>query len=83
MTGHFSSLVQALSITSGTGTAHPSGAHEFRPIFSGVHATRSLVLYVCFVDRCLSFYLFSFGHCVVCPLRILIIPLVFKTSSYK
>ena len=24
------------------------------------------VLYVCFVDRCLSFYLFSFGHCVVC-----------------
>jgi hypothetical protein len=21
----------------------------------------------CFVDRCLSFCLFSFGHCVVCP----------------
>jgi hypothetical protein len=28
--------------------------------------TRSLVLYVCFVDRCLSFCQFSFGHCVVC-----------------
>jgi len=28
--------------------------------------TRSLVLYVCFVDRCLSFCTFSFGHCVVC-----------------
>ena len=27
---------------------------------------RSLVLYVCFVDRCLSFYSLSFGHCVVC-----------------
>ena len=27
---------------------------------------RSLVLYVCFVDRCLSFCPFSFGHCVVC-----------------
>jgi hypothetical protein len=24
-----------------------------------------LVLYVCFVDRCLSFCPFSFGHCVV------------------
>ena len=27
---------------------------------------RSLVLCVCFVDRCLSFCTFSFGHCVVC-----------------
>jgi hypothetical protein len=25
-----------------------------------------LVLYVCFVDRCLSFCTFSFAHCVVC-----------------
>jgi hypothetical protein len=24
------------------------------------------VLYVCFVDRCLSFCTFSFGHCAVC-----------------
>ena len=37
------------------------------PVFSGVHATRSLVLCVCFVDRCLSFCPFSFGHYVVCP----------------
>ena len=36
--------------------------------FSGVRVTRSLVSYVCFVDRCLSFCLFSFGHCVVCSL---------------
>ena len=35
------------------------------PVFNGVHVTRSLVLCVCFVDRCLSFYTFSFGHCVV------------------
>jgi hypothetical protein len=27
---------------------------------------QTLVLYVCFVDRCLSFCPFSFGHCVVC-----------------
>jgi hypothetical protein len=36
------------------------------PGFSGVRVTRSLVLCVCFVDRCLSFCTFSFGHCVVC-----------------
>jgi hypothetical protein len=36
------------------------------PVLGGVHVTRSLVLYVCFVDRCLSFCTFSFGHCVVC-----------------
>jgi hypothetical protein len=36
------------------------------PVFRGVRVSRTLVLYVCFVDRCLSFYLFSFGHCVVC-----------------
>jgi hypothetical protein len=29
--------------------------------------TRSLVLYACFVDRCLSLCTFSFGHCGVCP----------------
>jgi hypothetical protein len=34
--------------------------------FSWVPVTRSLVLYVCFVDRCLSFCIFSFGHCCVC-----------------
>jgi hypothetical protein len=28
------------------------------PVFSGVRYTRSLVLYVCFVDRCLSFCTF-------------------------
>jgi hypothetical protein len=28
------------------------------PVFSGVRVNRSLVLYVCFVDRCLSFVLF-------------------------
>ena len=29
------------------------------PVFSGVRVTRSLDLYACFVDRCLSFVLFS------------------------
>ena len=29
------------------------------PIFCGVHVTRSLVLCVCFVDRCLSFFILA------------------------
>jgi hypothetical protein len=36
------------------------------PVLCGVRFTRPLVLCVCFVDRCLSFRTFSFGHCVVC-----------------
>jgi hypothetical protein len=35
-------------------------------VFSGIRITWSLVLCVCYVDRCLSFCTFSFGHCVVC-----------------
>jgi predicted neutral ceramidase superfamily lipid hydrolase len=35
------------------------------PGFSGVRVTRSLVLYACFVNHCLFFCPFSFGHCVV------------------
>jgi hypothetical protein len=35
-------------------------------VISGVCINRSLIFYVFFVDRCLSFCTFSFGHCVVC-----------------
>ena len=35
-------------------------------VFCGVRVTRSLVLYVYFVDLCLSYCTFSCGHCVVC-----------------
>ena len=49
-------------------------------VVSGVRVTRSLVLYVCFVDRSLSFCTFYFGHCVV-DIRILIAPLVSSNSS--
>ena len=37
------------------------------PVFSGVCVTRSLVLCVCFVDRCLSFCPFTFVHYFVWP----------------
>ena len=73
-----------------TFSEHPSSP----PVFSGVRVTRSLVLYVCFVDRCLSFCTFSFDHCIVCSssiIRILVswnfsysynkIHCIFKTKS--
>jgi hypothetical protein len=41
--------------------------NAFRYIFSWVRVTRSLVLRVCFAERCLGFFCtFSFGHCFVC-----------------
>ena len=47
--------------------------HLSSPLFySEVRVTRSLVLCVCFVDCCLSFCTFSFGHCVVCSSTIYI-----------
>jgi hypothetical protein len=60
------------------------------PVFIGVRITRSLVLCVCFVDHCLSFCHFSFGHCVVLspsiygfwlPLWYLQTPLPLKTGG--
>ena len=60
-------IVRYVNNQSGAGTAYPSGAPDSSPpVFSGVRVTRSLVLYECIVDRCLSSCTFSFGHCVVC-----------------
>jgi hypothetical protein len=70
--------------TSWVGTAYPSGAPEFTPGFSGVRATRSLVLYVCFVDRYLSICPFSFQWLLCClsfDLQIVITPLAFSSKS--
>jgi len=50
-------------VTSGAGTATLPEHLSSSPVFSGVHVTRSLAFYVCFVDLCLSFCTFSFGHC--------------------
>ena len=48
-----------VGVTCGAGTADYSRAPEFTPVYSGVRVARSLVF--CFVDRCLSFWPFSFG----------------------
>jgi hypothetical protein len=46
-----------------------------------VRVTRSLVLCVCFVDRCLSFFLWPLCCLFSFDLRILITPLVSSNSS--
>jgi hypothetical protein len=46
--------------SSGAGTATLPEHLSSPSVFSGVRVTRSLVLCVCFVDRCLSFCPFSF-----------------------
>ena len=74
-----------LLITRCAHSTYPSGAPEFTPCFSEVRVARSLVLCVCFVDRCLSFCTFSFGHCVVCPSSLAIVLSVllrFTDSDY-
>jgi hypothetical protein len=49
--------------------------------FSGVRFTPSLVLCVCFIDRCLLFCPFSYGHCFVCsPIYGLWLPLWYLQS---
>ena len=54
--------------TSGAGTAYPSWAPEFTPWFFVGFVSLDLYFYVWyFVDRCLFFCPFSFGHCVVWP----------------
>jgi hypothetical protein len=52
------------------------------PVFSGVRATRSLVLCVCFVDRFLSFFFWPLC-CLFFDLWIVITPLVSSNSSYE
>ena len=66
ITGFVSRLTRRVSLVEEellTFPEHLSSA----PVFIGVRVTRSLALCVCFVERCLSCCLFSFGHCVVCP----------------
>jgi len=64
MTGFVTRLTRRVSLVEQellTLPEHMNSPH----VFSAVRVTRSLVLYVYFVDRCLSFCTFFFGHCVV------------------
>ena len=56
MTYHrFCNLINTTVATSAAWTAYPSEVHP--RLLVGFRITRSLVLCVCFVDRCLSFFL--------------------------
>jgi hypothetical protein len=52
-------------------------------MLSEVRVTRSLVLCVCFVDRCLSFLFWLMCRLLFFDIRILITPLVSSNSSYS
>jgi hypothetical protein len=77
ITGFVTRLTRQV-FTSGAGTAYPSG-------FSWVRVTRSLVLYVSFVDRYLSFVLFLLAIVLSVLLRYTDshYPLVSSNSSYE
>jgi hypothetical protein len=65
ITGFVTRLIRRVSLVEQELLTLPEHLNSSQ-VLSGVRVTRSLVLYVCFVDRCLSFFPFSFGHCVVC-----------------
>jgi hypothetical protein len=69
------------TVATGAGTAYPSGAPEFTPGFHVVLVTRSLVLCVCFVDRCLSFFFWPLCCLFFFDLRILLTTLVSSKCS--
>ena len=60
-------LIEACSTQSWCKKYKKSTLTRSPPVYSGVRVTESLVLCVCFVDRCLFFCTFSFDHySVVC-----------------
>ena len=68
--------INTTGATSEAGTAYPSGHLNSPLVFSEVRVTRSVVLCVCFVDRCLSCFFWSL-HCLsFFDLRITITTLV-------
>ena len=50
------------------------------PVLSAVRVTRSLVLYICFVDRPLYFFFWPLCCLFFFDIRILITPLVYSNS---
>jgi hypothetical protein len=53
-------------VTSGVGTAYPSGAHEFIPVFCGIRVVQYSVFYVHSV-LLIFVYICFFCHVIVCP----------------
>ena len=74
--------INTMGVTSGARTAYPSGPPEFTPGFQW-GSCYSLVLYVCFVDRCLSFFFWPLCCLFFFDIQILIAPLVSSNFSYR
>ena len=72
-----------MGVTSGLGTAYPSKAPSVPPVVNRVRVTRSLVLYLCFVDRCLSLCIFFWPWCCLlfCLLAMVLSALLRYTNS--
>ena len=69
--------INTTSATSGARTIHLPEHLRLRPVSSDVRVTRTLVLSVCFVDRCWYFFLLAILCCLSFDLQILI------TSWYR
>ena len=75
--------INTTGVTSGAGTAYPSGAPEFIPGFQW-GSCYSIFSFICmFVDRCLSFFFWPLCCLFFFDIQILITPLVSSNSSYK
>ena len=72
---YFQSRQHDGGVTCGAATIDPFKTHEFTPGFSRVSVSRSLVLYVCFVDRCLSFFFWPLCYLTFFDLRQFWLPL--------
>ena len=70
--------------TIGAGSANPSGAPVFIPVFSRARVAQFLVFCVVFFFRSLvAISLFYFDHCIVCPSSIYKFCVVCPSSIYK
>jgi hypothetical protein len=83
ITGFVTRLIQRVTLVEQVLPTLPEHLSS-SPVVSGVRVTRSVVLYACFVDRCLSFCTFSFGHCVVCSSSIyrFVLPLCYLQTLH-
>ena len=74
--------LRSTGVISGAGTAYLPEHLNSPPVFSGVRVNRCLALYVCFIDRCLSFFFWPLCCLFFFDLRILMATLVSSNSSF-
>jgi hypothetical protein len=80
ITGFVTRLTRRVLLVEQQLLTHPEHLSS-SPVYNGVRVTWSLVLCVCFVDRCLSFFFLPLCCLFFFDIRILITPLVSSNSS--